>query len=185
MLIGDSGVGKSSLLLRFTSDLFSDSYSCTIGIDFKVKTIELNGKKIKLQIWDTAGQERFRTITASYYRGAQGIIIVYDITNKLSFNNIGQWLKDIERYASDNVQKILVGNKSDLIEQREVSIDSAQEFAERLGVPVLESSAKGAIHVDEIFGTISNILLAKPKVCDDVEEISLLAKPQKNTDCTC
>ncbi|WBY58514.1 ras-related protein Rab-1B [Plasmodium yoelii yoelii] len=99
LLIGDSGVGKSCLLLRFADDTYTDSYISTIGVDFKIKTIEIDDKIIKLQIWDTAGQERFRTITSSYYRGAQGIIIVYDVTDRDSFNNVKNWIIEIEKYA--------------------------------------------------------------------------------------
>merc|ERR1712023_164091 len=114
VLIGDSGVGKSCLLLRFADDTYTDSYISTIGVDFKIRTIELDGKTVKLQIWDTAGQERFRTITSSYYRGAHGIIIVYDVTDKESFQNVKHWLQEIEKYANDGVVMLLVGNKSDL-----------------------------------------------------------------------
>ncbi|KAL8181159.1 UNVERIFIED_CONTAM: Ras- protein Rab-1A [Gekko kuhli] len=107
LLIGDSGVGKSCLLLRFADDTYTESYISTIGVDFKIRTIELDGKTIRLQIWDTAGQERFRTITSSYYRGAPGIIVVYDVTDQESFNNVKQWLQEIDRYASENVNKLL------------------------------------------------------------------------------
>ena len=100
LLIGDSGVGKSCLLLRFADDTYTESYISTIGVDFKIRTIQLDGKTIKLQIWDTAGQERFRTITSSYYRGAHGIIVVYDTTEMESFNNVKQWLHEIDRYAT-------------------------------------------------------------------------------------
>merc|ERR1712099_175272 len=116
LLIGDSGVGKSCLLLRFADDKWTDSYISTIGVDFKIRTIELDGKTIKLQIWDTAGQERFRTISSTYYRGAHGIIVVYDITNLDSFNNVRRWLTEIDKYARENVNKLLVGNKADLAE---------------------------------------------------------------------
>jgi len=114
LIIGDSGVGKSCLLLRFADDIFTDSFISTIGVDFKIKTIDIDGAKVKLQIWDTAGQERFRTITSSYYRGAHGIIVVYDVTEQKSFANITKWLKEIETFAGPAVQKVLVGNKSDL-----------------------------------------------------------------------
>jgi Ras-related protein Rab-8A len=113
-MIGDSGVGKSCLLLRFSDDSFTTSFITTIGIDFKIKTIELDGKRIKLQIWDTAGQERFRTITTAYYRGAMGILLVYDITDEHSFMNINNWMQNIEQHASDTVNKILIGNKCDM-----------------------------------------------------------------------
>ncbi|WZZ21695.1 hypothetical protein YC2023_123082 [Brassica napus] len=120
LLIGDSGVGKSCLLLRFSDGSFTTSFITTIGIDFKIRTIELDGKRIKLQIWDTAGQERFRTITTAYYRGAMGILLVYDVTDESSFNNIRNWIRNIEQHASDNVNKILVGNKADMDESKRV-----------------------------------------------------------------
>ncbi|KAL8025639.1 putative small GTP-binding protein [Plasmopara halstedii] len=151
LLIGDSGVGKSCLLLRFADDTYTESYISTIGVDFKIRTIELDGKTIKLQIWDTAGQERFRTITSSYYRGAHGIIVVYDVTDQESFNNVKQWLHEIDRYACENVNKLLVGNKSDLTAKRVVSTDAAKEFAESLGIEFLETSAKNAANVEKAF----------------------------------
>ncbi|XP_058097650.1 ras-related protein RABD1 isoform X2 [Magnolia sinica] len=126
LLIGDSSVGKSCLLLRFADDSYVDSYISTIGVDFKIRTVELDGKTIKLQIWDTAGQERFRTITSSYYRGAHGIIIVYDVTEMESFNNVKQWLSEIDRYATDSVCKLLVGNKCDLVENKVVDTQTAK-----------------------------------------------------------
>ncbi|CAM0958698.1 unnamed protein product [Alopecurus aequalis] len=102
LLIGDSSVGKSCLLLRFADDAYVDTYISTIGVDFKIRTVELDGKSVKLQIWDTAGQERFRTITSSYYRGAHGIIIVYDVTDMESFNNVKQWLSEIDRLLQNH-----------------------------------------------------------------------------------
>ena len=126
LLIGDSGVGKSCLLLRFADDTYTESYISTIGVDFKIRTIELDGKTIKLQIWDTAGQERFRTITSSYYRGAHGIIVVFDVTDQESFNNVKQWLHEIDRYASADVKKLLVGNKCDLTTKKQVEYNAAK-----------------------------------------------------------
>ncbi len=149
LLIGDSGVGKSCILLRFTEDTYSEAYISTIGVDFKIKTIELGGKIIKLQIWDTAGQERFRTITSSYYRGAHGIIIVFDLTDLESFENIKQWLHEINRYAYNNVCKILVGNKSDLSHKR--IVHGGSEYAESLNIPYLETSAKTSDNIDNLF----------------------------------
>ncbi|CAH1181934.1 unnamed protein product [Phyllotreta striolata] len=155
LLIGDSGVGKSCLLLRFADDTYTESYISTIGVDFKIRTIDLDGKTIKLQIWDTAGQERFRTITSSYYRGAHGIIVVYDCTDQDSFNNVKQWLEEIDRYACDNVNKLLVGNKSDLTTKKVVDFNTAKEYADQLGVPFLETSAKNATNVEQAFMTMA------------------------------
>jgi len=151
LLIGDSGVGKSCLLLRFADDTYTESYISTIGVDFKIRTIELDGKTIKLQIWDTAGQERFRTITSSYYRGAHGIIVVYDVTDEESFNNVKTWLNEINRYANENVNKLLVGNKSDLTSKKVVDHATAKAFADEIGIPFLETSAKSAENVEQAF----------------------------------
>ncbi|KAJ3584892.1 hypothetical protein NHX12_013615 [Muraenolepis orangiensis] len=155
LLIGDSGVGKSCLLLRFADDTYTESYISTIGVDFKIRTIELDGKTIKLQIWDTAGQERFRTITSSYYRGAHGIIVVYDVTDQESYNNVKQWLQEIDRYASENVNKLLVGNKCDLTTKKVVDYTTAKEFADSLAIPFLETSAKNATNVEQAFMTMA------------------------------
>jgi len=143
------------LLLRFADDTYTESYISTIGVDFKIRTIELDGKTIKLQIWDTAGQERFRTITSSYYRGAHGIIIVYDVTDMDTFNNVKQWLNEIERYANENVNKLLVGNKSDMVQKKVVDTAMAQEFASNLRIPILETSAKTASNVEQAFITMA------------------------------
>jgi len=156
LLIGDSGVGKSCLLLRFADDTYTESYISTIGVDFKIRTIELDGKTIKLQIWDTAGQERFRTITSSYYRGAHGIIVVYDVTDQVSFNNVKQWLQEIDRYACENVNKLLVGNKCDLTTKKVVDFNAAKEFADSLGIPFLETSAKNSTNVEPAFMTMAS-----------------------------
>ncbi|KAJ2500527.1 ras GTPase [Coemansia sp. RSA 1972] len=155
LLIGDSGVGKSCLLLRFADDTYTESYISTIGVDFKIRTIELDGKTVKLQIWDTAGQERFRTITSSYYRGAHGIIVVYDVTDSDTFANVKQWLQEIDRYASEGVNKLLVGNKSDLEDKRSVDFTEAQEFASALNITFLETSAKDATNVESAFLTMA------------------------------
>eukprot|EP00271_Cylindrocystis_brebissonii_P013515 TRINITY_DN33381_c0_g1_i1.p1 TRINITY_DN33381_c0_g1~~TRINITY_DN33381_c0_g1_i1.p1 ORF type:complete len:203 (+),score=35.17 TRINITY_DN33381_c0_g1_i1:195-803(+) len=155
LLIGDSGVGKSCLLLRFADDSYLESYISTIGVDFKIRTVDLDGKTIKLQIWDTAGQERFRTITSSYYRGAHGIIVVYDVTDQESFNNVKQWLNEIDRYASESVNKLLVGNKCDLTAKKVVDYQTAKAFADEIGIPFLETSAKNATNVEQAFMTMA------------------------------
>uniref|UniRef100_A0A7S3ATR3 Uncharacterized protein n=1 Tax=Haptolina ericina TaxID=156174 RepID=A0A7S3ATR3_9EUKA len=155
VLIGDSGVGKSCLLLRFADDTYTESHISTIGVDFKIRTIQLDGKTIKLQIWDTAGQERFRTITSSYYRGAHGIIVVYDTTDSETFEHVKTWLHEIDRYASENVNKLLVGNKSDLTSKRQVETEAAKEFADSVNIPFLETSAKNATNVEDAFMTMA------------------------------
>jgi len=168
LLIGDSGVGKSCLLLRFADHTYTESYISTIGVDFKIRTIDLDGKTIKLQIWDTAGQERFRTITSSYYRGAHGIIVVYDVTDMESFNNVKQWLAEIERYACEGVNKLLVGNKCDLVQKKVVDYEMAKAFADSLDIPFLETSAKNATNVEKAFLTmaaeIKNRIANQPQV---------------------
>lgn len=151
LLIGNSGVGKSSLLLRFADDTFTDNFMPTIGVDFKIRTLEVDGKTIKLQIWDTAGQERFKTITSSYYKGAHGIIVVYDVTDKESYKNIDTWMNEIEKHASDNVSRILVGNKNDLEDLRQVSTDVGKELADTYNVRFMETSAKESANVEQAF----------------------------------
>lgn len=163
LLIGDSGVGKSCLLLRFADDTYTESYITTIGVDFKIRTVDVDGKTIKLQIWDTAGQERFRTITSSYYRGAHGIIVVYDVTDLESFNNVKQWLHEITKYANENVNKLLVGNKSDLTSKRAVSFEQGQEFAKSMGIEFVETSAKNSTNVEKAFMVMATQIKARIK----------------------
>src|SRR3990167_1127539 len=151
LLIGDSGVGKSCLLLRFADDTYTESYISTIGVDFKIRTVSIGGVKIKLQIWDTAGQERFRTITSSYYRGAHGIIVVYDVTDQKSFDNIKKWLKEIDTFAGGAVQKLLVGNKCDLVNERTVTTEQGKALAQDLNIPFVETSAKDSTNVEDAF----------------------------------
>lgn len=159
VLIGDSGVGKSCLLLRFADDAFTESYISTIGVDFRFRTVKIDKKTVKLQIWDTAGQERFRTITSAYYRGADGIIMVYDVTSQESFDHVNDWLKEVNRYASEGTCKLLVGNKSDRSEEKTVTKEQAKEFADDIGVPFLETSAKSADNVEEAFLTMASELI--------------------------
>ncbi|KAG6874164.1 GTPase Ypt2 [Termitomyces sp. Mi166 len=155
------GVGKSCLLLRFCDDAWTPSFITTIGIDFKIRTIELDGKRIKLQIsltivqWDTAGQERFRTITTAYYRGAMGILLVYDVTSENSFNNIRTWHANIEQHASEGVNKILIGNKSDWTDKKVVTEEQGRELAAELGIKFMETSAKANDGVEEAFFTLA------------------------------
>uniref|UniRef100_A0A8C8X549 Ras-related protein Rab-13 n=1 Tax=Panthera leo TaxID=9689 RepID=A0A8C8X549_PANLE len=150
LLIGDSGVGKTCLIIRFAEDNFNNTYISTIGIDFKIRTVDIEGKKIKLQVWDTAGQERFKTITTAYYRGAMGIILVYDITDEKSFENIQNWMKSIKENASAGVQRLLLGNKCDMEAKRRVRKERADRLAREHGIRFFETSAKSSTNVDEV-----------------------------------
>lgn len=161
LLIGNSAIGKSSLLLRFSDNIFNESFLPTIGVDFKIRTFDLSSKTVKLQIWDTAGQERFKTITSSYYKGAHGIILVYDITDRQSFKDVENWLSEVEKFANENVVKLLVGNKCDLESQRQVTFAQGKEFADSLGVKFIETSAKNAINVDKAFFTLAEEIKGK------------------------
>ncbi|CAN0893249.1 Ras-related protein RABC1 [Linum grandiflorum] len=152
LLIGDSGVGKSTLLLSFTSTSFEE-LSPTIGVDFKVKHVTVGGKKLKLAIWDTAGQERFRTLTSSYYRGAQGVIMVYDVTRRETFTNLSDiWAKEIDLYSTNqDCIKMLVGNKVDKESERVVTKKEGVDFAREYGCLFLECSAKTRVNVEQCF----------------------------------
>lgn len=128
-------------------------------MDFKIKTIEFDGRIVKLQIWDTAGQERYKTIATSYYKGAHGIIIVYDITNRASFEEVRNWLDEVDRSGSETVVKLLIGNKSDLEEKREVQTEEGRELANTLGINFVETSAKAAVNIDKSFNTLVQDML--------------------------
>ena len=159
LLIGNSSVGKSSLLVRFVDDVWEENFVPTIGVDFKLKTLDVNGKKVKLQIWDTAGQERFKNITASYYRGGNGVLVVYDITDRDSFTNLTSWLIEIEKNANKNVFKLLIGNKNDLESERKVTFNEGKEFADSNGMKFIETSAKTADKVYEAFELLTQEII--------------------------
>ena len=156
ILIGDSSVGKSSLLYRYTDHDWNPHYIATIGVDFKVVTFERAAKVVKLQLWDTAGQERFRTITHSYYRGAHGILLVFDVTNRESFDNLSDWLADVRQYGVEGSPMVLVGNKADCA-NREVKEEEAQLFAQKLGCQYFETSAKQNKSVDDAFNALVDL----------------------------
>jgi len=164
LLIGDSGVGKTCVLFRFSEDAFNATFISTIGIDFKIRTIELDGKKIKLQIWDTAGQERFRTITTAYYRGAMGIMLVYDITNAKSFDNIAKWLRNIDEHANEDVERMILGNKCDMTDKRVISKERGEAIAREHNIRFLETSAKTNINVEQAFVQLAESILEKTNV---------------------
>jgi len=159
LLLGNSDVGKSSMLLRFVDSVWNDAFTPTIGVDFKVKTLEINNKRVKMQIWDTAGQERFRTVVSTYFRGAHGILLLYDVTNKDSFKNLENWLIEIEKNSNQKVLKILIGNKCDLTEDREITTEEGQTFANRNGMEFMETSAKMNTNVSEAFTTLGKLMI--------------------------
>ncbi|XP_047382615.1 ras-related protein Rab-12 isoform X2 [Sciurus carolinensis] len=162
IIIGSRGVGKTSLMERFTDDTFCEACKSTVGVDFKIKTVELRGKKIRLQIWDTAGQERFNSITSAYYRSAKGIILVYDITKKETFDDLPKWMKMIDKYASEDAELLLVGNKLDCETDREITRQQGEKFAQQItGMRFCEASAKDNFNVDEIFLKLVDDILKK------------------------
>ncbi|KAI3872217.1 hypothetical protein MKW98_011709 [Papaver atlanticum] len=154
VLIGDSGVGKSNLLSRFTRNEFCLESKSTIGVEFATRTLQVEGKTIKAQIWDTAGQERYRAITSAYYRGALGALLVYDVTKPTTFENVTRWLKELRDHADSNIVIMLIGNKTDLKHLRAVATEDAQSFAEKEGLSFIETSALEAINVEKAFQTI-------------------------------
>eukprot|EP01056_Protomagalhaensia_sp_Gyna25_P002942 Protomagalhaensia_sp_Gyna_25__2941@NODE_2727_length_923_cov_462_787330_g2274_i0_p1_GENE_NODE_2727_length_923_cov_462_787330_g2274_i0NODE_2727_length_923_cov_462_787330_g2274_i0_p1_ORF_typecomplete_len210_score28_79Ras/PF00071_22/1_8e66Roc/PF08477_13/3_8e25Roc/PF08477_13/3_1e03Arf/PF00025_21/2_8e19FeoB_N/PF02421_18/1_7e06GTP_EFTU/PF00009_27/6_5e06Gtr1_RagA/PF04670_12/5_4e06MMR_HSR1/PF01926_23/1_1e05RsgA_GTPase/PF03193_16/2_3RsgA_GTPase/PF03193_16/0_14SRPRB/PF09439_10/0_00021AAA_22/PF13401_6/0_000 len=150
IIIGDTGVGKSCLLLQFTDKRFRSDHDLTIGVEFGARTVTIDGKQLKLQIWDTAGQESFRSITRSYYRGAAGALLVYDISRRETFNHLTKWLDEVRQNSNINMTIVLIGNKSDL-DRREVTTEEGAEFAQEHGLIFLETSAKTAENVEEAF----------------------------------
>ncbi|XP_002166359.1 uncharacterized protein LOC100214114 [Hydra vulgaris] len=182
IIIGDSGVGKSCLLRRFADQSYTDNYINTIGVDFKVRTFEIYGKTVKLNIWDSAGQERFRTIVNTYYRGAHGICLVYDITNMESFTNLNDWLKDVSELAEKNAKKLIIGTKLDLESQRCVKTDYVQAYSDQFDIPFIETSSKEGRNVDDAFRQMTKLLLSDidQELVSNAENASIKLPPSKN-----
>ena len=152
LLLGDSTVGKTCILLKYTDKVFQDIHMMTIGLDYRLKAMKLkNGKDVKLQIWDTAGQDRFRSITKNFYRGSHGIILIYDVTSLKTFENIKSWVTQIHEEISDKVVIYLVGNKVDKEEERKVSTAEGKKLADELGLPFIETSAKTGDNIENLF----------------------------------
>ena len=161
VLIGDSNVGKSCLLIRFADDWFTENYITTIGVDFRFRTLTVNKNTVKLQIWDTAGQERYRTITNAYYRGSDGILLWVDATNKKSLDNIPEWIAEIGKYTDEDVLKILLVNKSDLEGKIEITDDDLKKFSKMHSIPYIWTSAKSGLNVDDSFLKLTQSLIEK------------------------
>eukprot|EP01080_Neovahlkampfia_damariscottae_P008960 gene8960-909_t len=161
IIIGDTGVGKSCLLLQFTDKRFQPVHDLTIGVEFGTRMINCDAKQVKLQIWDTAGQESFRSITRSYYRGAAGCILVYDITRRETFHHLASWLEDAKKHSNSTMTIMLVGNKSDLENRRAVTYTEGKSFADENGLIFLETSAKTDENVEEAFRQTAEIIYDK------------------------
>jgi len=188
-LLGDSGVGKTSMFFRWTDNTFTENYFCTIGIDFKIKIVNVRDKIAKIQLWDTAGQERFRTISGAYFRGAAGIVIVYDITNQESFDNVSSWIDQIYSHATPQLyqHKILVGNKTDLEDKRVISFKQGLELAESYGMKFIEVSAKNGSNIEEAFYMLCCEIIPETiektneeKLNEELEEKSKLVNDNKS-----
>ena len=173
LLLGDSTVGKTCFLLRYCDKTFEDAHLTTVGLDYRLKSMILkNGKNVKLQIWDTAGQDRFRAITKNYYKGANGIILIYDVTNIQSYENVKNWIAQIKESANQNVIIYLVGNKIDVKEEdRCVKTEDGKKIAEEFNLPFFESSAKNGININEIF----------EQIVEKIDEVYSKLEPQKTT----
>ena len=169
LIIGDSSVGKTSMLLSYTDNYFPESHLATIGVEYKVKEIETDKYNISLQIWDTAGQERFRSITKSFFRNTNGIIFVYDVTCRKSFQSVKEWIKDSELHDT-GFEKILCGNKIDLKEKREVNFDELEEFGMKKKIEVMEISAKERININDAFQKIINLILSNKTDKEIIDE---------------
>jgi len=151
VVVGDSGVGKTNLIKRFISNEFSENFKATIGVEFMSKTYRINKHLFKVEIWDTAGQERYKSITAVYYKGAKGALVVYDITDKNTFDNIDKWMLEIKDKTSKDIKLMIIGNKIDLKDEREVKNEEAMKKAESLRIPLMEASALDSTNVKEAF----------------------------------
>uniref|UniRef100_A0A914YM08 small monomeric GTPase n=1 Tax=Panagrolaimus superbus TaxID=310955 RepID=A0A914YM08_9BILA len=190
LIIGESGVGKSSLMLRFVDDTFDPEISATIGVDFRVTTINIDNNFVKLAIWDTAGQERFRTLTPSYYRGGQGIICVYDVSSRASFDKLGHWIAELDTYCTkSDAVKMLVGNKID-VEGRVVTREEGLQFAKKHKMLFIEASAKTREGVQFAFEELIEKILQTPGLWEASQGGSVNLKRQRETDdapssCTC
>ncbi|KAM4581520.1 ras-related protein Rab-25b isoform 1-T1 [Odontesthes bonariensis] len=186
VLIGESGVGKSNLLSRFTKNEFSHDSRTTIGVEFSTRTLQLSGFTIKAQIWDTAGLERYRAITSAYYRGAVGALLVYDITKHLTYESVERWLKELYDHADPHIVVMLVGNKTDLESERSVPIEEAKDFAEKKGLLFLETSALESTNVEAAFNSvlaeIHKKVSSKEVVRGSIKAVSLNNSEAKNTE---
>ncbi|XP_056262189.1 ras-related protein Rab-26-like [Pseudoliparis swirei] len=186
MLVGDSGVGKTCLLVRFKDGAFlAGSFISTVGIDFRNKVLNIDGVTVKLQIWDTAGQERFRSVTHAYYRDAHALLLLYDVTNKTSFDNIQAWLTEIHEYAQQDVVLMLLGNKADATHEQVIKREDGERLAKEFGVPFMETSARSGLNIELAFTAVAKELKHR-SMKDPSEKFTLqeyVNKEIKSTSC--
>ena len=175
LILGDSSVGKTSLLLQYADGYFPTIYVATIGIEYKVKKININGADINLQIWDTAGEERFRSITQNYMKGADGILYVFDITQKSSFDNLKTWIRQSEE-ITEGFKKIIVGNKSDLENERRIQKETVQKFCDERNIKGIEVSAKMGTKVSEAFETLAKLIIGDKSKDEIIRKYTTLNK---------
>lgn len=180
MILGESQIGKSCLIQRYVKNDFGVGYLTTVGIDFQIKYITIQDKNIKLQIWDTAGQERFKNISKNYFQASQGFIVAYDITSRESFNGVKTWVKEIDNHAPKGVKMILIGTKCDL-EKREVCAEEGKEFADKRGIPFLETSAKNDINVATTFETLAKNIFNAEEPGPNERKSIVLSKDNNET----
>ena len=183
LIIGESEVGKKDFLLRFMDDSFTADHLEDIGVDFKIKIINFQNKLVKLQLWDTAGEERFRTITKTYYKGAHGIILMYDVTDQNSFKNIRNWIKQIEANADKSAKRVLVGHKCDE-PGRVISEEEGKKLAEEYNMVLFESSARTNTNVSEVFYYLVKEIFIEKGIIKDEEGIKLSKRKNKKNNCT-
>lgn len=191
VIVGDSGVGKTGLLTRYLRNEFTEDSKATVGVEFGGKKLEIKGSKVKAQIWDTAGQERYRSVTNAYYKGAKGAIIVYDITNRFSFDNIERWMKEVKVMGAQDMVLMIVGNKSDVSESRAVETSEGEALAETNGIGFFETSAKKSTNVEKAFSVISELIYDRfskqlEQSIDDLyleNNLELDSKPKRKCAC--
>lgn len=185
LILGDPAVGKSCFLARYVENTFENVYMSTAGMDYKYKDVELgDGKLIKLQIWDTAGQERYRTLTTNLYKGAVGIVLIYDITNKKTFENVRSWITSIEEETSKKIILILVGNKADLKDERKVQKEEGEDIAKEFNLPFFESSAQSGLNVKSVFETLAKLIVEKKaQSANQGQKLTNIKKVEKKKCC--
>ena len=185
MVLGESKVDKTQLIKRYTKNVFGGVYLTTVGMDFQDKIIEIEDKKVRLQVWDTAGQERFRNVTKSYFQSSHGLLVVYDITDRESFEKINFWMENIKNNAPENAKLILVGNKCDLANERKVSYEEGENYAKKFNIKFFESSAKDGTNVNELFFYLANEIYQddKTKEKDNKKTTQLNSKKKGKKGC--